>query len=222
MTARRPGVPAAFAAALLLLGAALLVGVVQFVWSQLGMSGAVAIAVLWASLIGSWIDIPVARIHRATANDVFELVPTWGGVLLRPIARARETLVAVNVGGAVVPVAVSFMVLAHSGAWWQAAAATAVVGTVAHALARVVPGVGVLLPFWAAPLAAALAAVAIAPGASAAVAYASATLGTLIGADLLHLSRAGAGGAGVLSIGGAGTFDGIFVGGLVAVLLAAL
>jgi uncharacterized membrane protein len=54
----------------------------------------------------------------------------------------------------------------------------------------------------------------------AAVAYVSGTLGTLIGADLLNLGRIQGLGAPVVSIGGAGTFDGIFLTGVVAVLLA--
>ena len=45
-------------------------------------------------------------------------------------------------------------------------------------------------------------------------------LGTLIGADLMNLERLGELGAPVASIGGAGTFDGVFLTGIVAVLLA--
>jgi uncharacterized membrane protein len=45
-------------------------------------------------------------------------------------------------------------------------------------------------------------------------------VGTLVGADLLNLGRLRGVGAPVASIGGAGTFDGIFVTGIVAVLLA--
>jgi uncharacterized membrane protein len=45
-------------------------------------------------------------------------------------------------------------------------------------------------------------------------------MGTLIGADLLNIGRLGELGAPVASIGGAGTFDGIFLTGIVAVLLA--
>ncbi|MBW2109628.1 MAG: DUF1614 domain-containing protein, partial [Deltaproteobacteria bacterium] len=51
------------------------------------------------------------------------------------------------------------------------------------------------------------------------VAYISGTLGTLIGADLLNLRKIYDLGAPVASIGGAGTFDGIFLNGLLAVLL---
>jgi uncharacterized membrane protein len=48
------------------------------------------------------------------------------------------------------------------------------------------------------------------------------SLGTLIGADLLNLDKVQGLGAPVVSIGGAGTFDGIFVIGILAVLLASL
>jgi uncharacterized membrane protein len=44
----------------------------------------------------------------------------------------------------------------------------------------------------------------------------------LIGADLFNLRKIGNLGAPVASIGGAGTFDGIFLNGILAVLLAAL
>jgi uncharacterized membrane protein len=44
----------------------------------------------------------------------------------------------------------------------------------------------------------------------------------LIGADLLNLGKLQGLGSLVASIGGAGTFDGIFVTGLIAVLLAGL
>jgi putative Mg2+ transporter-C (MgtC) family protein len=44
-------------------------------------------------------------------------------------------------------------------------------------------------------------------------------IGTLIGADLLNLRKIRGLGAPVASIGGAGTFDGIFLAGIIAVLL---
>ena len=47
-------------------------------------------------------------------------------------------------------------------------------------------------------------------------------MGTLIGADLLNLDKISGLGAPVASIGGAGTFDGIFLIGIMAVLLAGL
>ena len=52
------------------------------------------------------------------------------------------------------------------------------------------------------------------------IAYVSGTLGTLIGADLLNLHHIAELGAPMASIGGAGTFDGIFLTGIIAALLA--
>ena len=54
------------------------------------------------------------------------------------------------------------------------------------------------------------------------LAYIGGSLGTLIGADLLNLGSVRGLGAPVASIGGAGTFDGIFLIGIVSVLIASL
>jgi uncharacterized membrane protein len=60
----------------------------------------------------------------------------------------------------------------------------------------------------------------LSPDLAPALAYTAGTLGTLIGGDLLNLRKIRGLGAPVVSIGGAGTFDGIFLTGIIAVLLA--
>ena len=60
------------------------------------------------------------------------------------------------------------------------------------------------------------------PAAVAGLAYAGGTLGTLLGADLANLRQVRRMGAPVVSIGGAGTFDGVFITGIIGVLLASL
>jgi uncharacterized membrane protein len=52
------------------------------------------------------------------------------------------------------------------------------------------------------------------------VAFVAGTLGPLIGADLLHLREIEESAVGVASIGGAGTFDGIVLSGIIAAYLA--
>lgn len=71
-----------------------------------------------------------------------------------------------------------------------------------------------------APITAALIAAHLDPGQRAALAYVSGTVGILVGADLLHLDEIRRTGVPVATIGGAGSFDGIFLTGLLAVLLA--
>jgi uncharacterized membrane protein len=126
----------------------------------------------------------------------------------------------VNVGGAVIPSLLSLYLLLKNWIWGSAAIATLIVTIACYLLAQPVAGIGIALPFLAPPIIAAMAALLVARTNVAAVAYISGSLGTLIGADLLNLGRIQGLGAPVVSIGGAGTFDGIFLTGIMAVLLA--
>ena len=130
------------------------------------------------------------------------------------------TVIAVNVGGAIIPTLLSIYLLYVNNAWVRGLIATAIVAAVMHILATPVPGVGIAVPMFVPPIATAVVAVLLAREHAAALAYISGSLGTLIGADLLNLGAVPGLGAPVASIGGAGTFDGIFLTGIVAVLLA--
>jgi uncharacterized membrane protein len=128
--------------------------------------------------------------------------------------------VAINVGGAIIPAGLAGYLTIHHHIWAPALAATALVALFVWLVARPVAGVGIVTPALAPPVAAAFAAMVVTNRAVAAVAYVCGTLGTLVGADLLNLRRMRDLGASVVSIGGAGTFDGIFLTGILAVLLA--
>ena len=97
---------------------------------------------------------------------------------------------------------------------------------VAYRSSRVVPGLGVTTPFFVPPLVALLCGLTLpllaGAGTMAApvIAYAGGTIGVLIGADLLNLGRIRDMAAPIVSIGGAGTFDGIFLAGIIAAFLA--
>ena len=133
--------------------------------------------------------------------------------------RARETVVAVNLGGAVVPLLLSGYLLLQAQAPVRVLIATAVVAAVTHWYAQPLRGVGIAVPLFIPPLSAALVALLLVPQQAPLTAYVAGTTGTLIGADLLHLRKIPGLGAPVVSIGGAGTFDGVFLTGIIAVLL---
>ncbi len=69
------------------------------------------------------------------------------------------------------------------------------------------------------PIIAAILALLLAPDAAPPVAFLIGVMGPLIGADLLHLKDIEAAETGVASIGGAGTFDGIVLSGIIAAYL---
>jgi uncharacterized membrane protein len=116
----------------------------------------------------------------------------------------------------------SLYLLVKDSIWWQPAAGVAFVAVIVHLIARPVEAVGIAVPGLVPPLLAAGISLAIAPHMAAPVAYVSGTLGTLIGADLLNLDKLSSLGGGVASIGRAGTFDGVFLSGIMAVLLVGL
>jgi uncharacterized membrane protein len=138
------------------------------------------------------------------------------------VARPQKTILAVNLGGAVIPAVLCVYLLVVNPIWLPALAATAIVTLVVYRTARPVRGLGIAVPALLPPALSALAALALTTHGAAPVAYVAGTLGTLIGGDLLHLRDIRATAPAVASIGGAGTFDGIFLSGILAVLLVAL
>ena len=135
------------------------------------------------------------------------------------VAQWPGTLIAVNVGGAVIP---TMMLLAKNRLWVKAALPTAAVAAVCYWLSRPIPGLGIAEPVFVPSVTAAIVALLLSREQAAPLAYIGGSLGTLIGADLLNLGSIRGLGAPVASIGGAGTFDGIFLIGIVAVLIASL
>jgi len=192
---------------------------ISYAYRRIGISQGALLSLIWLSLVGGFVNIPIARLRGRETIAVGE-IRVFGVRYRIPIVRRQPaTILAVNLGGAVIPAGLSLYLLAKDGVWWQAAAAVAFVAVVVHAFARPVPGLGIAVPALVPPVLAAGAGVLVSTSTPAAVAYIAGTLGTLIGADLLNLPRLRELGAGVASIGGAGTFDGVFLSGIIAVLL---
>ncbi len=145
----------------------------------------------------------------------------FGVTYVIPIWERKETLLAVNIGGAVIPTLISVYLLFKTNLYLPALGATVLMTLVTFKLARPMRGVGIVLPFFASPILAAFISGVIAFNNTPVIAYISGTLGTLIGGDLFNMKKIGNLGAPVASIGGAGTFDGIFLTGILSVLLSA-
>lgn len=216
----RPFLVIAFVVAVLLI-ALLQVKILSYAFGKLGIGLGWATAVLLVSLLGSAVNLPVARL-RGELVRASRSVTVFGIRYLVPGLARRDTIVAVNVGGALVPAALSGYLIAHDRLSWRAAAAVAIVSLIVHLVARPVPGLGIAVPTLLPGMCAVLAAILLHPAALGGLAYVAGTLGTLVGADLANMPKARRLGAPVVSIGGAGTFDGVFITGIIAVLLAGL
>jgi uncharacterized membrane protein len=198
------------------------IGALRHAYLSLGVSPRTALLLLLGSLIGSYFNIPVAVLppEQVESDKVIEF---YGMQYTVPVVENLPgTVIAINVGGAVIPTIMSIYLLASHGLWISGTIATAIVAIVLHWLADPVPGVGIAVPIFVPAIVTAVISLLLSRRDAAPLAYISGSMGTLIGADLTNFDKVAGLGAPVASIGGAGTFDGIFLTGILAVLLAGL
>jgi uncharacterized membrane protein len=217
-----PLAPSFFAILVVIFFGVLILQSLRNAYVSLGVSSGTALFLLFGSLVGSVFNIPVAELKpEPVVSD--RIIDFFGMEYAVPVVTHwRGTVVAVNVGGAVIPTLLSLYLLATRQLWVKGAIATAIVALVLHWLADPVPGLGIAVPvFWPVVVTAAVALI-LSREEAAPLAYIAGGLGTLIGADLTNLDKVSGLGAPVASIGGAGTFDGIFLTGILSVILANL
>ena len=192
---------------------------VTLAFANLGLTPTLVVVIFYLSLLGSFVNIPVSRRRIRIEGKPWLPLPFPIPLFYYP-PRVREQVLAVNVGGAVIPILLALYVLPNAP-FARVLIATIVVSAVCFVIARPQEGVGITMPAFIPPLIAALLAYLLVsdPAARTTVAYVSGVMGTLIGADLLNLPRIHKLGAHVVSIGGAGVFDGIFLVGILAAIL---
>ncbi|WP_297497449.1 DUF1614 domain-containing protein [Thermococcus sp.] len=202
-------------------------GAVMLAFHRLGMPPQVAVTLFAFALVGSFINIPIAE--EVTYEPVIRVRPLGFFGLVYPAPyfdwEERKTVIAVNVGGALIPLSVviyefiRMVERAQYGLLLNSLIAVAVASLFSNAVARPIRGLGIAMPSFFPPIMAVLLGWAFGDGNPTVVAYVSGTLGVLIGADLMNWGKIKGLGVPMVSIGGAGTFDGIFLAGVIAVLL---
>ena len=213
---------------------AFLVVLFPFVFSQvmvaslakLHISPSIAVGLTFAILFGGLVNIPVKRTFRGM-GVALEPLDAYGRQRLWPLMTTvrHESVIAVNVGGCLIPIGIALYELAllglQGGTLLRVVTYVTIANTMAcYFIAKPIPNVGIVMPGFVPPLVAASLAMIFAPHDAAPVAFIAGVLGPLIGADFLHLSEVQKNNIGVASIGGAGTFDGIVLSGIVAAYIA--
>jgi uncharacterized membrane protein len=176
--------------------------VITFGFEQLGFSPEATILILALILFGSMINIPITKRKMMRVER-----PSFFGFFKKHSLEYQG--ISVNLGGAVIPVLISLFFLAKIPLR-PTLIAIGLMTLVSYGLARIIPGRGIVIPAFAFVLV---------PEFAASVSFVSGVLGILIGGDILNLRKARKVSPGMLSIGGAGVFDGIFLVGIVSVLL---
>lgn len=186
----------------------------------------IALLVIIGIFVGSLINIPITRINR-DEDVLFHPLTIFGLREFWPHLQRvrRETLIALNVGGCLIPASLAVyeilqLLVINVGYSIILAFAVTINAGICYGLAKPIAGIGIAMPAFIPPLVAVLSALLLAPAEAPAVAFVSGVLGPLIGADLLHLREIPRMATGMASIGGAGTFDGIVLSGILAAYLA--
>jgi len=194
-------------------------GLVRVAFDRLGLSESSAFLLFFSSLTGSLINLPLFSI-TADPPRPGRLPPMGRFWFFQHLEYHGKTLIVLNVGGCLIPICFSLYLLYHNSLpMGDALLGVGLVALLARVFSRPIPGLGIGMPLFIAPIGAALAALLINPSQSAPLAYISGTMGVLIGADLMRFKDIRRLGVPLAAIGGAGTFDGIFITGIVAVLL---
>lgn len=196
------------------------IGILRYAYEKIGIDRRYVFTLLLLSLLGSYVNIPVATLPAERVLSGQEISFFGMRYVIPMVEEWPRTVIAVNVGGAVIPTLLSLYLLLKHGMVIRSVIGVAIVAAIVHAMAQPVRGMGIAVPTFVPPLVAATTALLLSRHSAPALAYIAGSLGTLIGADLLNLDKIQGLGAPVASIGGAGTFDGIFLTGILAVLLA--
>jgi len=193
------------------------VQVFKLVLDKLGLSPSSATVLLVATFLGSALNLPLTRIK---SNFVFDENNPLHKVTLPMRFENGYTQIAINVGGGLIPVVFSVYLMSVTGfPVLPALLAVIAVSTISYLFSRPVANMGIGMPLFIAPVSAAIIAMLLSQENAPALAYISGSLGVLIGADILRIRDIRHLNAPVAAIGGAGTFDGIFMTGILAVLL---
>ncbi|MDO5844214.1 MAG: DUF1614 domain-containing protein [Methanocorpusculum sp.] len=226
-------------------------GVIGAALANLGFGFWVIVLLIICAIVGSFINIPLTTLHGKQKKAEPESIPrkpsgqyapsmydkmykTDRFVVDEPAAQQNsKTRLTINLGGALIPILISAYIIFMGIAGKitpdplyivKIIAAVIIVSVVAYVTAKPVRGIGIAVPFFIPALTSIIIALILGGGfgiAAAGIGYVAGTLGTLIGADILHLKDVASENTPMMSIGGAGTFDGIFLTGIITALLAA-
>ena len=185
---------------------------------KLGFPPEYSVYFLFLSLPCSYLNIPIIKVRSRVpvisdkASDVLR-----SGLFASSLK--MYSTIAINIGGAVIPLIMSLFLLSMAKPV-EVLSGILLVTIIIHRIARPVKGSGIVIHALLPPFLAAFVAIIISPQNAPVIAYISGTFGCILGIDILNLKKIPDLGVPLVSIGGAGTFDAIFLTGIISVLLA--
>src|ERR1700734_2356043 len=114
--------------------------ILRYAYMRLGVGPGIALLLLFGSLIGSYFNIPVTVLPGVPVRSG-EVVDFFGMRYVVPVVvRWPGTVLAVNVGGAVIPTLMSAYLVLRYQLWGQATIAVIAIALIIHSMAPPVHG----------------------------------------------------------------------------------
>ena len=128
------------------------VGILKYAYTKIGVDPHYVFLVLLLSLVGSYVNIPVA--HLPGEQVITGRTITYFGMryVIPMVQEWPGTVIAVNLGGAVLPTLLSLYLLYKHRLYVSGLLGVVIVAAVVHGLATPVPGVGIAVPTFIPPL----------------------------------------------------------------------
>jgi len=194
---------------------------------KLGLTPIQSLITGTAIFLGGLINIPVRKFEARESYNNYQTLYGLNTFKYPLHHNAKQMVLAVNVGGGLIPSFLAFYQFYRFGYLHPdfelitAMLAALMINTaICYKLAKPIKNVGIAMNPFIPAVAATGTAIVLAPEQAPVIAFTAGVGGPLIGADLLHLNDIKKISTGMASIGGAGTFDGIVMAGIIATLLA--
>src|SRR5438270_13143122 len=123
--------------------------ILRYAYMRLGVGPGLAFILPFGSLIGSYFNLPITVLPEPPVRSG-QIVDFFGMRYVVPVVVSWPgTVLAVNVGGAVIPTIMSTYLVIRYQLWLKAALATAAIAFIIHSMATPVPGIGIAVPVFA-------------------------------------------------------------------------
>jgi len=198
----------------------LILGIIGAAFTRLGFSWISALAIVLLMLSGSFVTIPVYRVRRNMIRVSHNETSVLGTGVPCASGQVWDTTISLNLGGVVIPVCVSLIMVYRAilimgtSLVFTVVAGITIVAIITFVSTRLVTCVGIQVPLLIPGLSALLAGLLLAGGTgltAAVTAFVSGTAGVLLGGNIANLYRIKDLEVPGVSFGGAGTFGSVFI-----------
>src|SRR5439155_16832535 len=157
------------------------IGLLEYAYEKMGINRRYIFTLLLLSLLGSYVNIPVAELPEEQVLSGEEIIFFGMRYVIPFVQEWPRTIVAVNVGGAVIPILLSLYLLVKNRLYGRGLAGVAIVAGIVYWLAQPIRRVGIAVPRVTPPEMAAATALLLPRKAPHGLADVAGSLGTLIG-----------------------------------------